>query len=284
MNTKITIRRLLAGMFASVFLLASLTACATEIDPVVDTTDDSVSTDVTEDEDVEEEPEEEVEEQPEVEEEPEVESTVGEAVEASVGSGKVVNYVDTSVDWNLILVNPWNALPDDFTVETASLSNGLLVDARILDDLNEMLADAKAAGHSVTVCSAYRTMEKQTSLFTATVNKWINMGYETAEATVLAATSSAYPGTSEHQAGLAVDIVAVDYQILDSAQADQEEQQWLMEHCYEYGFILRYEEDTIDITGIIYEPWHYRYVGVEVALEIRDLGITFEEYYELMGL
>ena len=66
------------------------------------------------------------------------------------------------------------------------------------------------------------------------------------------------PGTSEHQTGLAVDIVAASYQILDEAQADTAEQRWLMEHCWEYGFVLRYPSEKSNITGIGYEPWHYR--------------------------
>ena len=93
-----------------------------------------------------------------------------------------------------------------------------------------------------------------------------------------AAKEVAVPGTSEHQLGLAVDIVDTQNQVLNRAQEDTAVQQWLMEHCYEYGFILRYPQDKSDDTGIIYEPWHYRYVGTEAALAIRDQGVTLEEY------
>ena len=85
-------------------------------------------------------------------------------------------------------------------------------------------------------------------------------------------------GESEHATGLAMDIVSTEYAGLDEKQGETDDQKWLMEHCYEYGFILRYPQDKSDDTGIIYEPWHYRYVGTEAALAIRDQGVTLEEY------
>ena len=103
-------------------------------------------------------------------------------------------------------------------------------------------------------------------------------GYGEEKAREEAATSVAYPGTSEHNLGLAVDIVARDYQILDDKQADTAEARWLEENCWKYGFILRYPTDKTDITGIIFEPWHYRYVGEEAAREIMERGICLEEY------
>jgi D-alanyl-D-alanine carboxypeptidase len=93
---------------------------------------------------------------------------------------------------------------------------------------------------------------------------------------------NARPGTSEHQLGLAVDFVDTRYWTLDEKQAELPAQKWLMEHCWEYGFILRYPSEKSEITGIIYEPWHYRYVGREIALEIRDAGLTLEEYLETL--
>ena len=91
----------------------------------------------------------------------------------------------------------------------------------------------------------------------------------------------ARPGTSEHQTGLAVDIVDTSYQILDEGQENTPVQQWLMAHCAEYGFILRYPTDKSEITGVGYEPWHYRYVGVEAAREIMANGLCLEEYLAL---
>ena len=89
------------------------------------------------------------------------------------------------------------------------------------------------------------------------------------------------PGTSEHQLGLALDIIDTGYTNLDEGQEDTATQQWLMAHCWDYGFILRYPNGTTDITGIIYEPWHYRYVGRTAAAQIHELGVTFEEYIDM---
>ena len=88
----------------------------------------------------------------------------------------------------------------------------------------------------------------------------------------------AVPGTSEHQTGLAVDLDSASYQVLNRKQEQTKEQKWLMEHCWEYGFILRFPSDKSDVTGIGYEPWHYRYVGKETALAMRDSGLCLEEY------
>ena len=104
------------------------------------------------------------------------------------------------------------------------------------------------------------------------------MDWSRAAAEKEAAKEIAVPGTSEHQLGLAVDLMDEDYPYLNDHQANTGTQKWLMEHCHEYGFILRYPIGSTEITGIIYEPWHYRYVGVEIAQEIMNLGITLEEY------
>ena len=185
------------------------------------------------------------------------------------------------IPWYLTLVNASHPLPDDFTLETEALSNGLLYDARAIDALNQMLKDCKAAGLQPLACSAYRTIAKQTELFERKINKYIGEGYSYDEAYKIASTIVAIPGTSEHNLGLAIDICTVYYQVLDEGQENTPEQQWLMEHCHEYGFILRYPSDKTELTGIIYEPWHYRYVGVEAATEIMSSGICLEEYHEL---
>ena len=128
------------------------------------------------------------------------------------------------------------------------------------------------------VCSGYRTVTRQTELFQEKIDELMVDGLTYDEAYTAAATVVAIPGTSEHNLGLAVDICATDYQLLDDAQAETPEQQWLMEHCAEYGFILRYPQGKEEITGIIWEPWHYRYVGVEAATEIMQSGLCLEEY------
>lgn len=181
-------------------------------------------------------------------------------------------------DWRLTLVNPWTPLPEGFQPQLATVTGGYQVDQRCAGPLEAMLAACRAAGHAPVLCSAYRTQEKQASLYQALVTKRQAQGLSLAQAQESAATEVAAPGTSEHQLGLAVDIVDADYQLLNHAQEDTSVQQWLLEHCWDYGFILRYPADKGDVTGIIYEPWHYRYVGREHAQAIRAAGLCLEEY------
>ena len=108
-------------------------------------------------------------------------------------------------------------------------------------------------------------------------------GYSYERAVEEAGTVVAVPGTSEHQTGLALDIVDASYQHLDEAQEDTQVQQWLMEHSWEYGFVLRYPSGKSETTGIIYEPWHYRYVGREAAREMTELGLCLEEYVDWLS-
>ena len=185
-------------------------------------------------------------------------------------------------DWALLLVNPWHTVPEDYEIELASLSNGLQVDTRIHDALEEMLSDCREAGLSPIVCSAYRTEETQTRLYSNKVARVRASGVPEDQVEAEAARWVAPPGTSEHQTGLAVDIVAASYQILDERQEDTAEQQWLMENSWRYGFILRYPTEKSDITGIGYEPWHYRYVGKAAAAAMHRTGECLEEYLRRM--
>ena len=146
------------------------------------------------------------------------------------------------------------------------------------EHLRDMLADCREEGLSPLICSSFRERSKQERLFENDVRKYMYSGMTEEEAREETARNVAIPGSSEHEAGLAVDIVYAGRQILDEDQEDNETQQWLMEHCWEYGFILRYPYDKQDITGITYEPWHYRYVGFEAAEEIMSKGICLEEY------
>ncbi|MBU5426917.1 M15 family metallopeptidase [Tissierella pigra] len=186
--------------------------------------------------------------------------------------------VQNSKDWMLMLVNEKSPLPDGYLPKLKKLENGLEFDERAIDYLNEMLADARLQGLSPVVCSASRTVEYQQKLFDNQVKKQMGNGLSIHQAVVEAKKVVAYPGTSEHNLGLAVDIVSLDYQILDEKQATTPEIQWLVEHCSEYGFILRYPKDKTEITGVIYEPWHFRYVGKQAAKEIMENGLCLEEY------
>lgn len=207
-----------------------------------------------------------------------------EEVFASADKDTAVNCADTTVSeidkskWNLILVNRTNPLPDNYEVKLIKLSNGHAVDERCYPDLQNMLNACRAAGLTPVICSSYRTQEKQEQLFNNQVNKWIAQGYSEKDAEEEAGRLVAVPGASEHQLGLAVDIVDVSNQNLDESQEKTAVQKWLMENSWKYGFILRYPNNKSDITGIVYEPWHYRYVGKEAAKEIYESGICLEEY------
>ena len=181
-------------------------------------------------------------------------------------------------EWNLLLVNPWNWVPENYEPELTYLRNGQAVDSRCYPELQQMIDDCRAAGFEPLICASYRTMEKQEALFEDKEANLIREGYPENEVEVEAAKVVAYPGTSEHQLGLALDIVDVSYQQLDTEQENTPVQQWLMKNSWKYGFVLRYPADKSDITGIIYEPWHYRYVGKEAAAEIYENKLCLEEY------
>lgn len=186
----------------------------------------------------------------------------------------------------LILVNPWNKLPEDYQPELeeipqADTEDPLYVDVRCAEALRQMIADCKEAGNYPYICSAYRSLEKQQFLFNNKIRRLVLEGVDPDEAPEIAAMSVAKPNTSEHQLGLAVDIIDFFYTNLDKGQEETSTQQWLMENSWRYGFILRYPNGNSDITGIIYEPWHYRYVGEEAAAEIYELGVTLEEYLDM---
>lgn len=187
--------------------------------------------------------------------------------------------VSSNLPWNLVLVNPWNEMAEGYVPpELVEIEPDQEVDSRIAEDLKKMLADAEAQGLNPFICSAYRSVERQESLFDSGFQKRVNSGLGYYEAYLKTASVIAVPGTSEHALGLAVDIVSNSYTNLDEGQEETEEFKWLSANCHKYGFILRYPNGTTDITGIIYEPWHFRYVGVEVATEIAGLGVTLEEY------
>ena len=181
-------------------------------------------------------------------------------------------------DWRLILVNPWNPLPEDYSLELADLGEGYSIDSRVYPALMQMLEAARAEGLNPVVRSAYRTHDTQQALYDNKVQRLINQGYAPEDAPDEAARWVARPGTSEHEAGLALDIVSDGSRDLTEEQENTPEQQWLMANAHRFGFILRYPKEKQDITGIGYEPWHYRYVGREAAEAIHTAGICLEEY------
>lgn len=206
-----------------------------------------------------------------------------------------VRHFFTSTGAEILVVNPWNTVPEGYTVNLVKLSDDYgtnrYVADYMYDELMEMIYACEKAmveqfagtgkkAPTLWVRSANRTNSDQQALFENKVQR-VKAQYPDltqAQAEAEAATVVALPGTSEHQLGLAVDIVDTQLNALVEEQENLEGQQWLMEHCWEYGFILRYPKGTTDVTGIIYEPWHYRYVGKELAKEIHELGVTLEEY------
>ena len=184
----------------------------------------------------------------------------------------------------ILLVNPWNFLPEDYDPEIVDVegwwwkSNAICYPA-----LKEMLQACRDAGLTPYIASAYRTHADQIYLHNNKIQRLINEGYSEAEARELAGTVVAVPGTSEHELGLAFDLVDDSYRNLDEAQENTAVQKWLMENSWKYGFILRYPNDKSEITGIIYEPWHYRYVGKHEAQKIYESGLCLEEYLESLG-
>ena len=189
---------------------------------------------------------------------------------------------DEKNQWYLKLVNAKNPMTQEDVPEVATEtvdSNGYQVDARIIGDLQEMFDAARVAGRNPVICSAFRSWDTQEYLYQNKIERVMaEEGLSEEEARKEAGTVVAVPGTSEHQVGLALDIVSSEYMNLDDKQMETEDQQWLMENSWKYGFILRYPLDKSDITGIIFEPWHYRYVGKEAAKEIYEQDITLEEY------
>lgn len=176
--------------------------------------------------------------------------------------------------WMLLLVNSSNAIPDGYApTELTELSNGQSVDKRIYPSLQRMFDDARAQGVYPVVSSGYRTAKQQQSEMDDKIQEYIDDGKSEDEARTLAATYVAQVGYSEHEAGLAIDIVAKA-----NKSDDDTVWAWMKEHCAEYGFILRYPEGKEGVTGMSYEPWHFRYVGVEAAQKIMGAGITLEEY------
>ena len=179
--------------------------------------------------------------------------------------------------WNLILVNRENYIPADYEVQLTELSNVKKVDSRIYPELQEMFNAARAQGYGLFVRERYRTQEEQQQLMNEKIEAYENEGKSKSEAKKLAEQWVAIPGTSEHQLGIAVDINA------DTTKSSRDDvYNWLEENAHTYGFIKRYPSNKTDITGVINEPWHYRYVGKEAASAIYSQGICLEEYIETL--
>ena len=186
-------------------------------------------------------------------------------------------YYFTSTGAQVLLVNRWNMVSQSYAPkELVASKYNTKFDCKMTPEaaaaLDEMIKDCKAAGFSPLVRTGYRSYGYQQALLNNKLDKGVP--YEEAIKSVAA------PGSSEHQTGLAVDISDSVHTSLDRSQGDQPIQKWLAENCHKYGFIVRYPDGTTAKTGIIYESWHYRYVGVELATELHTLGVCLEQYLD----
>ncbi len=176
-----------------------------------------------------------------------------------------VHFFTSKGKW-VLFCNPWNPVPEDYVVKLVSIE-GYRFDSVGRDSLQAMLNACREAELTCTINNTYRSKATQQYMWNKSVAQFMAEGMTKEEAEAETGKTTAIPGHSEHQTGLAVDLNGSD-----------ETYAWLAEHCWDYGFILRYPDSKIEITGIIYEPWHFRYVGTELALELKELGITMEEY------
>lgn len=206
---------------------------------------------------------------------------VPENAEEQTQAESTVEPVDTIPrdEWYLKLVNAANPLPDSYgEQEMTSFGGGYYFDERIIEPLEEMLDAAEEDDVALRVVSGYRGVERQTSRHEAEVRAYENRGYSEEDALALASMEEPTYWECEHSLGLAVDLMDSAHSATSIAFAETEEFEWLQEHAAEYGFILRYPEDKVEITGMVYEPWHYRYVGKEDAQKIQESGLCLEEY------
>lgn len=186
----------------------------------------------------------------------------------------------------MVLVNHTSKMPDDYTFDTKECGSATAVNKTLqtvaCDAFLEMQKAAAADGVTVWMQSGYRSVKYQTSLYERKTKYYLDKGYDNATAKEKAAAVVNPPGYSEHNCGLAADLNGPEHTGLDEGFEKTAAFRWLCEHAGDYGFILRYPKDAEDKTEIIYEPWHWRYVGVENAAKINASGLCFEEYIETL--
>lgn len=175
--------------------------------------------------------------------------------------------------WEFLLANPDHDIGE--YAPTLATLEGQQFDERIIEPMTDFVEAARAEGLSVYLSSGYRDYATQNYLYQRKIGQY---GEEVAKTIV------APPGTSEHQTGLACDITDRYYEFKDSSLENTELYQWMSQHCHEYGFIVRFPDGKGDITGIIYEPWHFRYVGVEAATYIMENDLCLEEFLALYNM
>ena len=191
--------------------------------------------------------------------------------------GTIENPTIITIDeenWHLTLVNSGYRIPDSYSPDLVYVcGSGERLDRKVAEHYEKMYDAALKDGVTLTPCSGYRSYETQERNYNRKIDFYVGQGYSYDDAKIKAATIIMPPGSSEHNLGYAMDIVCVDEWFEDT-----DEFKWLQENAADYGFIMRYPEDKQDITKVIYEPWHWRYVGVETAKELKESGLVLEEY------
>lgn len=184
----------------------------------------------------------------------------------------------------LILVNKEHAMEDaSYENNLRQICNGRLQASKVLySDLVDLLAAAGEEGYQYWIASAYRSKERQQELVDEDVARYMAQGMSRQEALAKTYEQTMPAGKSEHETGLALDILCSENLNMDETQAEEPGNKWLVEHAHEYGFVLRYPADKEEITGIYYEPWHFRYVGKEAAVFLRENELTLEEFWEIL--
>ncbi len=182
--------------------------------------------------------------------------------------------------WELRLVRRDSPLPADFAPELEEIEEGQMFDNRAVMHLRKLIADARAAGYSVYVCSGYRSYDTQSFIYWNHVQDYEKQGMTREEAEAATAIAVNYPGGSEHQLGLAADILEYQGQAMEPWIGGSGLMLWLQEHCADYGFVVRYPEGKTDVTGVEYEPWHLRFVG-SCAWYLMEYDLCLEEFRAL---
>lgn len=181
-------------------------------------------------------------------------------------------------DWKIMLINKQHPIPEDYEFTLATIKGSMKCDERIIPELQQMMKKAQQDGVKLVIRSPYRDYERQIFLFNRKVKGYMKKKMSYLEAYRTTAQAVTIPGASEHQVGLALDITSDSYTTLTEGFADTKAGEWLAQHSYEYGFILRYPDGKEDITGISFEPWHFRYVGKTAAKYMFDNDLTLEEF------
>ena len=185
-----------------------------------------------------------------------------------------------SSDWRLVLINKQHPIPEDYDFTLATITSGMRCDERVIEDLLLITKAAQKDGLHLAIRSPYRTSDRQESNFNDRIKHYMRQGLSYIEAYKITSQVITIPGCSEHEVGLALDITSDTYLPLLQGFAETEEGKWLEEHSCEYGFILRYPSGKEYITGIEYEPWHFRYVGREAALIMKEENLCLEEFWD----